>query len=214
MSSEFKPQMNVLAVGSHPDDIELGCGATLLKHLQRKDNVFVLILTNGNAGNHPPNYLECLNSLKFLGVPEINIFFGHFEDGLLLDNKETVSLIERILIDKKIDRVYTHDFHDRHQDHRNCSKAVSSAGRIIKEIFLYEGPSTETEFEPHYYISFTKKEMKKKIKALESYQSQIKKGIVDLEWVESLAKVNGLRNKAPYAEAFSLNHLTRDGPDV
>ena len=207
----MKESKNVLFVGAHPDDVEFGCGGTLVKHVQRGDSVFCIVLTNGEKGSHSPKNMECIGSLKFLGVKDV--FFGGFSDGSLLDNYETVSFIESIIKELRIDRVYTHDPNDRHQDHRNCSRAVSSAARGIKEIFLFSGPST-TFFNPHYIIELTEKQIDKKIKALSLYQSQLKKPSFNLSSIKPIAKVLGSKYNIQYAEAYNLNHLIVGGEDV
>src|SRR3989344_5470588 len=205
--------MNVLAVGAHPDDIELGCGGAILKHLALGNEVYILIMTKGNRGNHTPGMQECFASLEFLGVKRENIFFAGFEDGYLQDNYETVNLIESYVNKFEIDRIYTHYPHDRHQDHRNCSYAVSSAARKIPEIFLFEGPSTKTPFEPHYFIEISEEQVEKKVKSLNYYQTQVKKGIVNTEIVRNLASVYGLKNNKRYAESFAINHLIKGEND-
>ena len=204
----------ILAVGSHPDDIEFGCGGTIAKHLELGDEVFVIIMTNGERGNHPINKKECLSSLKIMGIKESNIFFGNFPDGNLQDNREVVVFIEEIIKKFNINKVYTHFPGDRHQDHRNCSNAVSSAARSVPEIFLFEGPSTNVTFEPHYFVELSDEQIKKKIASLNCYKSQMNKKNLNVEWVESLAKVYSLKSYADYSEAFAINHILRKGKDV
>ncbi len=203
---------NVLAVGCHPDDIELGCGGTLAKHIERGDNVYVLVLTNGEKGKHHPHLQECLASMRKLRVKEF--FFGNFSDGYVRDNHMVVDYIESIIKRLNINRVYTHFPNDTHQDHRNCSRAVSAAARKIREIFLYQGPSTHPMFEPHYFIEISKPQLDKKIQSLKCYKSQIKKGIVNVDWVKSLAGVHGIYCNTQYAEAFALNHVFQEGKNV
>lgn len=205
---------NILAVGAHPDDVELGCGGSISKHLSLGDEVYVLVMTNGEKGGHSPQRQECLSSLKRLGVKEENIIFGNFSDGSIEDNLNVVNFIEEIIRDLGIDRVYTHYFNDRHQDHRNCSLAASSAARKVSEIFLYQGPSTKAPFEPHYFIELREEDLNKKIASLESYETQIKKGVVSLEWIKNLAVVNGIPYGKKYAEAFAINHFFRGGQYV
>jgi LmbE family N-acetylglucosaminyl deacetylase len=127
---------------------------------------------------------------------------------------EVVSFIENIINKYKISRVYTHDPHDRHQDHRSCSRAVSAAARKVPEILLFQGPSTLVTFEPHYFIELTEEHIKKKINALKSYKSQIKKNIVDIELIKYLAGVNGHICNTRYAEAFAINHMIEGGENV
>ncbi len=206
--------MRVLVVGAHPDDVELGCGGTIVKHLELGDEVFILIMTNGEKGNHTEDRKECLSSLEKLGLKKENIFFGNFPDGFLSDSQEVVNYIENYLKNLEIDRIYTHYPNDRHQDHRHCSYAVSAAARKSPEIFLFQGPSTKSLFEPHYFIELSKKQLVKKIDALSCYKSQIQKGIVNLELVEHLAAFHGLTQNKGYAEAFAINHVLRGEKDV
>jgi len=209
-----KEVTNILAVGSHPDDVELGCGGTLAKHIFNGDEVFVVILTNGEQGGHCAERKECLGSLIHLGIPESNIFFGNFPDGYVIDNQKTVEYIESIIRRYNITRVYTHSPKDRHQDHRNCSNAVSSAARKVPEIFLFEGPSTLSVFEPHYFICINEDGLNKKLDSLKKYESQIKKGIVNLRAIEQLAGFIGAKHGSNYGEAFEINHILKVGDDI
>jgi len=205
---------NILAIGAHPDDIEFGCGGTIIKHLELGDEVFIIIMTNGENGDHDQSRKECLNSLKFIGIKESNIFFGDFPDGNLPDNKEAVIFIEKVIRKFNIVKVYTHCPEDRHQDHRNCSNAVSSAARNTPEILLFEGPSTNVSFEPHYFVELSYGQIKKKLNSLNFYKSQINKKSVNLQWVENLARVHTTKTHAKYSEAFAINHLFKKGKNV
>lgn len=208
-----KEQRKILVVGCHPDDVELGCGGTIAKHLEMGHKVYALILTRGQQGKHTVlSQEECRNSMKILGIDDV--FFGELVDGYVEDNHKVVSMIEQYIVKLGIDRVYTHYYNDRHQDHRNCSRAVSAAARKVPEIFLYEGPSTLTGFEAHYYIGLTDEQLQKKLDALSCYKSQIEKGIVNLHWIRSLAGVHGSVCNTKYAEAFALNHVFRGEDNV
>ena len=205
---------NILVVGAHPDDIELGCGGAVTKHLELGDDVFVLVMTNGDKGGHTMDRSECMASLLSLGILKDNIFFGNFRDGFLNDNQEVVSLIEDYIKKFNINRIYTHHPNDRHQDHRNCSYAVSAAARKIPEILLFQGPSTKHPFEPHYFVELDESHLNKKISSLEFYKTQIEKGIVDVEWIKHLAGFHGIPQQSKYAEAFAINHVFKKGKNV
>lgn len=204
----------ILAVGAHPDDVELGCGGVIAKHLENGDEVFVLVLTKGENGRHILTMDECFSSLVKLGIKKENIFFGNIPDGYIKDDYETVNFIETVIRENGVTRVYTHYPNDRHQDHRNCSNAVVSAARKIQEILLFEGPSTKFPFEPHYFVELSEDHMKKKIDALSCYQTQIKKNTVNLNALVHLASLHGVYHNSAFAEAFALNHLVRRGGDV
>jgi LmbE family N-acetylglucosaminyl deacetylase len=204
---------NVLAVGAHPDDVELGCGATLAKHLEIGDSVYVIVLTKGEKGKHTDDLEECKDSLAKFGIDGSHIFFGEFPDGYLTDNHETVSFIENIINKYNINKVYTHYPDDRHQDHRNCSNAVSAAARKIPEILLFQGPSTRV-FDPHYFIKVSKKQLDIKLAALGCYHTQISKGIINPFIQECLARLHGASHNAEFVEAFAVNHMLKGENDV
>jgi LmbE family N-acetylglucosaminyl deacetylase len=206
---------NVLFVGAHPDDVEIGCGGTIYKHLKRGDSVFILIMSHGEKGNHPFGLIECLNSLKLLGVKEKNIILGNFPDGYIKDDLSTVSFIENQITKFNIDRIYAHYCEDNHQDHRNCSNATSAAARRkVKEILLFQGPSTKVTFEPHYFIGLSEENLVKKINSLKCYETQIKKGVLNIEVIKATARLHGFNNNSPYAEAFGINHVFRGEDEI
>lgn len=202
----------ILATGAHPDDIELGCGGTLKKHIISKDKVYGLVLTKGEKGDHCPRGNEYNNSSNFLGMEDM-INFG-LEDGEVRDNHSTISRIEELIQKLNPVIVYTHTPNDRHQDHRYCSNAVKSAARFVPKLLLFETPSSTSEFTPHYFSDITKT-LDFKIKALRKYRSQIKKGIVNLDWIKEQAgywghKLRINNKKKIYAEAFEINHIILD----
>lgn len=198
---------NILVVGAHPDDIELGCGGTIAKHIETGHNIYALVLTNGENGAHSPNRDECMKSLLSLGLEKQKILFGNYPDGQLADSSAMVSFIEKTIRELKIDKVYVNDSNDNHQDHRNASKAVSSAARKVGAILLFQGPSTNVCFQPHYFVGLKEYHIKKKIEALANYKTQINKGCFSLQWIESLARVNGAKCGTSYAESFAINHI-------
>lgn len=204
----------VLAVGAHPDDIEMGCGGTLLKHILIGDEVFALILTDGEKGGHARNRKECIVSLIELGIKRENIFFGNFPDGYVQDDQRTVNFVEEIINRYGITRIFTHSSKDRHQDHRHCSQAVAAAARKTQEIFLFEGPSTLVPFEPHYFVDLEEEHMKRKIECLKKYETQMQKNIVNIRAIEQLGGVIGSKHGSLYAEAFEINHILKKENEV
>ncbi len=202
----------ILAVGAHPDDFELGCGGTLLKHCLEGQPVYGLILTKGQNGNHSPDLSEALASLRRFGLKESRIL--DFPDGELVDSLPYVSRLEEEIRRIGPSRVYTHTGNDRHQDHRNCSRLVQSAARFIPQVLLFESPSTTTDFSPTYFsnISHT---LEQKLATLRMYESQVDKGTIDIDFVRAQALYWGFRSKAKngvtvYAEAFEVARFISD----
>ena len=88
--------MNVVAVGAHPDDVELGCGATLLRHVARGDEVTILVMTTGQRGlvegmSRPK---EQQAAAAMLGV---ELCWGGFDDGAIPDGAEAIAVIDAVL---------------------------------------------------------------------------------------------------------------------
>ncbi|MFX0140335.1 MAG: PIG-L deacetylase family protein [Candidatus Hodarchaeota archaeon] len=204
--------MNILAIGAHPDDIELGCSATLLRHKKQGNNVYLLILSKGEASGDPKiREMECRESAKLMCVD--GIFFGDLEDTKIDDGVKTIITIEKIINEIKPDIIYTHSYKDTHQDHRNTSYATLSAGRRIKKIFMYESPTTLMDFSPHVFVDISD-EFEKKRQIMRLFPSQS-----DKEWyakdrakmapmaLEGLATYRGFQSRVKVAEAFEVGKL-------
>ena len=200
--------VNVLAIGAHPDDIEIGCSGTLALHKLNKDKVYQLVLTQGEASGDPEiRKKECETASEFLSIDKL--FFGGLKDTMIKDGIETITIIEDIINTIKPDFIYTHTFMDTHQDHRNAAYATLSAARKCKKIFMYEGPATLRNFVPQVFINIEKTfERKKKVTRMFSSQSQ--KLYLAAEAVEGLARHRGYQCGLKVAEAFEVGKLVID----
>jgi len=194
----------VLAVGAHPDDIELGCSGTLALHKTNGDKVYLLVLTLGQASGDPKERkLECEKAAGIIGAD--GLFFGDLEDTKISDGVETVNVIEKVMEEVKPDIIYTHTFKDSHQDHRNTGYATLSAGRYgrCKKILMYESPSTLKEFCPQVFTDIQRTfETKKKVTHI--FGSQSKKFYLAADAIEGLAKYRGYQCGLKVAEAFEV----------
>jgi len=201
-------KMNILAVGAHPDDIEFGCGGTLVKYTEKEHRLSLLIMTEGGLGGEAQvRVSEQLNSNGILGVEKI--FWGGYKDCDLLVDKGAISKIENVISDVKPDFIFCHYPDDTHQDHRHLSQAVISATRYIRNVLFYEGPTTQN-FSPQIYVDIFDT-IDRKIEALKAHCSQVSKtNIEDLTIVElarSTANFRGTQGRVKYAEAFSALRL-------
>ena len=195
----------VLAVGAHPDDIELGCGGSLALFKMNGHKVFKLVLTGGEgAGNPDRRKDECRNASEALGVD--GLYFGGLVDTMVTDGIETIQAIERVIDEVKPDIVFTHTFRDTHQDHRNTGYATLSAARRCGKILMYEGPRTSREFVPQVFLDIEKTiETKKRVTRL--FNSQTEKYYLRVEAIEGLARHRGYQCGATFAEAFEVGKL-------
>ena len=200
----------VLAIGAHPDDIELGCSATLIRHKNNGAKIYLLVLTKGEAsGDAKIREKECKSSAELMGAEKL--FFGGLNDTEIDDGIKTIMVIERVIDEVNPDMIYTHSYKDTHQDHRNTSYATLSAGRKCKKIFMYESPTTFLDFSPKVYVDIIDEfELKKKIIRL--FKSQHNKnwysiGHTEALAVEGLAAHRGFQASVRVAEAFEVAKL-------
>lgn len=200
-------KMKVLAVGAHPDDIELGAGGTVARHAKEGDEVYFLILTYGEkSGDEETRKREALESANILNVKSVS--FAEIPDTMVRDDIKTIMKIEDVIKKVKPDRVYTHGTKDTHQDHRNAALATYSAAREVLELFSYESPDTYPSFNPQFYVRITDT-MSQKIKALEKYNSQRNKKYLEAKAIKGLAQFRGYQvgryhSRMEYAEAFEV----------
>jgi len=197
-------KMNILAIGAHPDDIEFGCGGTLIKYANRGHKVFCLVMTGGGQGGESGvRRQEQEAAGKIMGVEKI--YWGGYKDTHLEVNQKLISEIEQVMLKIYPSFIFCHFPDDTHQDHRHLSLATQAAARNMRNVLFYEGPTT-SGFKPQVFIDIGET-LEKKIKALEAHESQVTKtNIKDLSIVEiarSSANFRGIQGRVKYGEAFS-----------
>ncbi len=207
--------MSLLFIGAHPDDIELGCAGTICYFIKKKYEVYCYHLTNGEytdvnenpVRNFEEIYETTKKSFKILGVKEENIHYTDIPATKLKVNKETISNLQKFIIDHNIKTIFTHPNPDTyHQDHRAAHNiSMASARRFVKNIFLFEIMFNFASglMIPNYYIDISDFIEKKK-EALRIHQTEYNKYGKE-KWIESnvsLAKFRGMQVETEYAEAF------------
>ncbi len=121
-------KLDILAVGVHPDDVELGCSGTILKHIAQGKKIGILDLTQGDLGSRGNAVLrieEANKSAQILGV-SVRENLG-FADGFFKNDKEHQIEIIKILRKYQPDVVLANAPKDRHPDHGRASQLVSEA---------------------------------------------------------------------------------------
>ena len=219
--------MNVLAVGCHPDDLEIGCGGTLSKFGKLGHRVFMCHVANGNRG-HAVIMPDELRSLRIEEAKAAGLKLGAMEvmtlDVADLEVNSGDSAVAAKMIDViryvKPDLIITHGPEDYMKDHIEVSKLVFDAS------FSSSVPHMETEhaffpkvaplyymdtlagvgFLPTEYVDVSD-EIDEKLAALDCHQSQIKwmlehDRIDFLDFVRTVSKFRGLQCGVKYAEGF------------
>ena len=208
---------NILAVGAHADDIEIGCGGTVAMHVKKSDNVILLVTADPyyeyydgrvlRSNENGRKETEC--GAKILGCNKL-ITLG-FENKNVPYSAEAIEAINKVIDDYNIDTIYTHWYHDTHQDHKRTTQSVLAAGRYVPSILMYEpeypAGRSYLGFRNQYYVDISPT-IEIKMNALKCHESQVKKyGDGFLEAVEARAKHRGYEIKSKYAECFEIIRL-------
>lgn len=192
--------MRVLAIGAHPDDIEIGCAGTIKKHTENGDEVVFIIMTGGGAsGVVDTRKEEAKNAARILGVKYC--VFLDYEDTRVPDSVEAVNKIEEVVKIFSPDRVYIPYHSEIHQDHRNTSLVSLSACRNVRQILMYEGPSTYNDFKAIFCVDITKQEQPK-IDSIKAHYSQGEKEILKIDAILGMNKYRGFQTRCGLAEGF------------
>ncbi len=195
--------MNILAIGAHPDDVEYGCGGSLLRFARKGCNVYLFVATGGEGGGTAEaRRREQEQSAKLLGAK--NIFWGGYHDTRLPLGKELITRIESVVKDVHPSLIFAHAPRDTHQDHRVLSEATLSATRYTRDVLLYEVPTTQ-DFMPTFFVDI-RETLEDKLDLLRAHQSQVDKTHVEdidiLTIARSSANFRGIQGRLKYAEGF------------
>ena len=201
--------MKILAIGSHPDDIEIGCGGSLLKHRAAGDQVHTIVLTGGGRGGDGGDDASpelagtrCVEAHAGAKIMDVTIECWDYNDAEIPETVELVNRIEKIVHEFKPDRVYLPYGNDTHQDHRITSNVAKSACRKVKQILEYEEPSSYNSFNATYWIDITP-HIDKKLDAIRAHFSQGHKEILKATSIEGLNLYRGYQSQVEYAEGFA-----------
>ncbi len=199
-----RKNQRVLALGAHPDDIEIGCGGTLLRFVAQGDEVYLYIATRGERGGAGEiRQREAERSAEHMGAKKI--FWGPFDDCEIPEGLPLIQDIERAVNEVKPAYVFVHYPEDTHQDHRKMGYATQSAARRVPFFLFYESPTTQF-FRPSVY-STIEETMTKKIELLECHLSQLTRTNIDGVPITTIANAFAIRRGVEvyrrYVEAFS-----------
>ncbi|PID70984.1 MAG: bacillithiol biosynthesis deacetylase BshB1 [Flavobacteriales bacterium] len=182
-------KLDILAIGSHPDDVELGCGATIAKEISRGKTVGILDLTRGELGTRGSAEIrdkEAMEAAKILGITvRENLAFA---DAFFVNDKSHQLEVVKILRKYRPETVLCNAVEDRHIDHGKGSKLVSDACFLsgLRKIETKLDNIIQKAWRPnkvYHYIQWKNLTpdfvvdvtgfTEKKVKAVKAYASQI-----------------------------------------
>ena len=212
----FLERPRILAIGAHPDDIELGAAGFIFRMVREK-SAFVdhLVLTPGLHAQQG-RFVEVTRQSEAeaaggqLGVRKVEVL--KFSDCRLHEaGHELIREIEQHLYGEggdNYDIVLSHAYPDTHQDHRSANEATLSAARnFAGTILLYQTPSTRSnEFCPNYHVALSEEVMREKDAVLMRHISQREKRFMRWERTVLVARAAGENNKMnTFLEEFELH---------
>ncbi|MEV0358139.1 PIG-L deacetylase family protein [Nocardia sp. NPDC050697] len=192
----------VLAIGAHPDDVEIGCGAALARHALSGNPVTVLTLSRGGVGgNQEQRRGEAVAAAITLGT---QLLMADLPDTRLGEAPELVEIIEGVIAHLNPTTIYTHSEADNHQDHRATHRGSIIAARRTPRVFCYQSPSSRNAFAPTRFIPCADT-LDTKLAALACYRSQSTRHYLDPELVVATARYWARQLPAQrYAEPFEV----------
>jgi LmbE family N-acetylglucosaminyl deacetylase len=207
--STLRDQGTVLCLGAHCDDIEIGCGGTLLRIAREYPLArFRWIVFSGS----PSRETESRDAAqRLLGTERVSIEFLRFRQSHFPFQYDTVKAgMEATRAAGEPDLVFTHFLEDRHQDHRILAELTWNTFRrhLILE---YEIPKYEGDLgHPNAFFPVAEADLDSKVQALmASFHSQLTRTWFTPETFRALARIRGIECASPtgYAEAFHARKL-------
>lgn len=225
---------DILAIGAHPDDVELGCGGTLIKMISEGKKVAIVDLTQGELGTRGTEETrkqEAENAAKILGISSRENL--KMKDGFLQNSEEYQMRIVKIIRKYQPEIVLANAIDDRHPDHAKAAKLISDAcflSGLRKIETEYNGEIQEIWRPKHLFHYIQWKNivpdfvidisdfMDKKVEACLAYQTQFynpdsKEPITPIatkDFLESLtyrAQDLGRLSGVAYAEGFTTEKM-------
>ncbi|MGD1910490.1 MAG: PIG-L deacetylase family protein [Rivularia sp. (in: cyanobacteria)] len=200
-SSEYK----ILCLGAHCDDIEIGCGGTILKLIENYKNIKIYwVIFSSNEQRAEEATASANIFLKEVSTKKLLV--ENFRDGFLsYHGVEVKESFEQLKQEFSPDLIFTHYRSDRHQDHRLISDLTWNTFRnhLILE---YEIPKYDGDLGiPNFFVHLDESLCRRKIQyTLDSFPSQNDKQWFTEETFRSILRIRGIESNSPskYAEAF------------
>jgi LmbE family N-acetylglucosaminyl deacetylase len=204
--------MKILLLSPHTDDVELGCGGSIVRFSQEGHKIFWLVFStadNSLPANLPKGTLknEFINVAKSLYLDDDSYEVCNFEVRYLHEHRQDV--LEKLI---KIRNCFSPDLvigpslNDFHQDHQIVANEMVRAFKTSASILSYELPWNHIGFDTQLFIKLTEKHIEEKYELLRNYKSQVLKNrpYFSKEFIFGLAKTRGVQCDSKYAEAFEV----------
>jgi len=217
--------MRVLAIGAHPDDVEILCGGTIAKYALRGDDVTIMIATNGNVGSSSLTKDEIAEvrrkeaeaSAAIIGA---ELIWMGYDDEFLFHDRATRTAFINAIRRAAPDVMFVHGANDYHPDHRICGEIAADCRiPVTVPLIVTEYPALPRiphvfimdnlggiGFEPEHYVDITDV-YDIKCRMIRSHESQdewlqYQYGMDYVSFVSKSSAVRGMAIGVQHAEAF------------
>ncbi len=199
--------MRILAIGAHPDDVEIGCGGALLASSERGNEIFIYVATRGDKSGDPRIRED--ETRKTAGIMKASkLRIANFPDTQLKRDSELIDDIEGFVKEVEPHIVFCHSQNDQHHDHQTVALSGIEACRFVPNILAYESPSARN-FQPQFFVDITDV-ISKKLMILDIFWSQRGKQYLRKNAIVGLAEYRAFQTRVEpikYAEAFEVNKV-------
>ncbi len=195
-------RQSVLAIVAHPDDVEIGAAGSVLAHRSMGNEVSILTLSRGaRGGTETTRVSESAMAARVLGA---TLYHDDLQDTNISESDPTISVISRVVESVRPTVIYTHSFHDVHQDHRNTYRAAMVAARDIGRVYCFQSPSATVDFRPTRFVNIDE-HLERKLRAIDAFASQVEvRAYLEPDLIQSTARYWSRFGGGRYAEAFEV----------
>ena len=195
-------RQSVLAIGAHPDDVEIGAAGTLAMHRRLGHEVSILTLSRGaRGGTEDTRAGESRKAAEVIGA---TLYHEDLQDTSIREGDPTIGVITRIVQAVRPTVIYTHSLHDVHQDHRNTHQAALVAVRQVGRVYCFQSPSATVDFRPTRFVAIDE-QLDRKLEAIDAFASQVEiRAYLEPDLIESTARYWSRYCEGRYAEPFEV----------
>lgn len=208
-------ELKILILAPHTDDGELGCGGTIVKHIEKKDLVYYVAFSKCEESvpdGFPKDILasELYKATETLGIDRSNVTILDYPVRRFSEYRQEI-LNDMIKLRSRINPqiVYVPSIHDTHQDHNVIAEEARRAYKHIC-LYAYEVPWNNFEFSNQLFNVLSETQIETKLRAINCYQSQQSRDYSSREFVFGQAKYHGVQAGEDYAEVFEVVRQVKD----
>lgn len=208
LTSSSDDPLRILCIGAHADDIEIGCGGTLMKILNAHPHS-ILLWAVFSAADERAAEARATSDRFMADAAQHDLHISSFRDGFFPYDGAALKLIfEETLKPFEPTLIFTHHRSDRHQDHRTLSDLSWNTFRdhLILE---YEIPKYDGDLgHPNLFVALDETTSRRKVKNLmDGYPSQQTKHWFTEETFYAMLRMRGVESRNQYAEAFHCRKM-------